>query len=91
MTTTSMGGTSITETGGIGSDVDWALVKLRELRAQFAESEGQLLEIERRCVHLQDAMLRLSGAIHVLEELVAASGMFASTREGADPLSGHGG
>lgn len=60
-----------------GNDMDWVLPKLRDLRTQYADSEGQLLEIERRRVHLQDTMLRLSGAIHVLEEFVAVSGVFA--------------
>lgn len=56
--------------------MDWVLTKLQELRNQFADGESQLVELERRQVQVHDSMLRVAGAILVLEELVAASGVF---------------
>ncbi len=56
--------------------VDWALGRLRELRGEYAEGEATLLRIEGRRAQVQDAMLRVAGAIQVLEELIAASGAF---------------
>lgn len=69
-------------------DVDRMLGKLRELRAHYAESEAQLMEIDRRRLHLQDGLLRLSGAIQVLEELIAESEIFGATGDDGDTL-GH--
>ena len=48
------------------------LTKLQELRNQFADGESQLVDLERRQVHVHETLLRVAGAIHVLEELVAA-------------------
>lgn len=56
--------------------VDWALERLRELRGEYAEGEARLLELDGQRGRLEDAMLRVAGAIQVLEELIAASGAF---------------
>ncbi len=56
--------------------VDWALERLRELRGEYAEGEAQLLHLDRQRAQMQDAMLRVAGAIQVLEELIAESGAF---------------
>ncbi len=61
--------------------MDWVLTRLQELRNQFADGESQLVELERRQAHLHDSMLRVAGAIQVLEELVSASGVFETVVE----------
>jgi hypothetical protein len=62
-------------------EVDWALARLRELRGEYVEGEAQLLRMDRQRAQAQDAMLRVAGAIQVLEELVAASGAFDGEME----------
>ena len=57
--------------------VEWTLERLRELRTEYAEGEAQLLQLDRHRAQVQDGLLRVAGAIAVLEELVAASGAFA--------------
>lgn len=64
--------------------VDWALQRLRELREDYANGEAQLLQLERHHAQVQDSLLRAAGGIHVLEELIAASGAFHSE---ADPAA----
>ena len=56
--------------------VDWTLNRLRELRSEYADGEAQLLQLDRHRTQVQDALLRVAGAIQVLEELVATSGVF---------------
>jgi hypothetical protein len=56
--------------------VEWAMRRLRELRTEYAGGESQLLQLEHHRVQVQDSMLRVAGAIQVLEEMVAASGTF---------------
>jgi len=60
---------------------DWALQRLRQLREEYADCESQLLQIERHRTQVQDAILRLAGAIQVLEELIAESGAFDAQAE----------
>jgi hypothetical protein len=43
--------------------------KLRELRLEFERGQDQLESIERERQHVRDTLLRISGAIQVLEEL----------------------
>jgi hypothetical protein len=64
--------------------VDWALDRLRELRGEYAEGEARLLELDGQRGRLEDAMLRVAGAIQVLEELIAASGAFDGEFEPAE-------
>jgi len=47
--------------------------RLVELRAEHAEGERQLADLNARRDRLVSSMLRISGAIQVLEELVADS------------------
>jgi hypothetical protein len=58
--------------------VDWVLARLGELRTEYADGESQLVQLDRRRMQLQETMLRVAGAIQVLEELVASSGVFDS-------------
>lgn len=57
--------------------MDWAIERLRELRAEYASGESQLAEIERHREHVRAQLLRLEGAIRVLEEQLAALPQFA--------------
>jgi hypothetical protein len=45
--------------------------RLRELRAELEKGELELSRIERQRTNLRETLLRISGAIHVLEELEA--------------------
>ena len=56
--------------------VEWSIRRLQQLRGDHADGEAQLLQIERQRAHVHDVLLRLSGAIQVLEEFVSASGAF---------------
>jgi hypothetical protein len=56
---------------------EWALHRLQELRSEYAGGDTRLLELDRHRAQLHDSMLRVAGAIQVLEELIAASGTFA--------------
>ncbi len=44
--------------------------RLKELRDQFESGQNMLLDLENKQVNLRDTLLRISGAIQVLEELI---------------------
>ena len=46
--------------------------RLQKLRREFKTGEAQLEELDRRRAQLRDTLLRISGAIQVLEELLNA-------------------
>jgi prefoldin subunit 5 len=48
--------------------------KLQDLKERFEQGQQQLAVLEQRRTELRDSLLRLSGAIQVLEELKAADG-----------------
>jgi hypothetical protein len=48
--------------------------RLVELRREFQAGEGQLRELVQREAALRETLLRISGAIQVLEELVTPAG-----------------
>ncbi len=58
-------------------ELDWGIERLRQLRDDFAGTESQLRELDRVRAELRDSLLRLSGAIQVLEEMIEASPAFA--------------
>ena len=60
--------------------MDWVLARLGELRTEFADGESQLAQLDRRRMQLHETMLRVAGAIQVLEELVVSSGVFDAFR-----------
>ena len=63
----------------IAEDVaDWTERRLEELRRELAAGEAQLAELDRRRVGIRETLLRISGAIQVLEELTAAEMSTAS-------------
>jgi chromosome segregation ATPase len=46
--------------------------RLQELRAEYGRGEQQLAQLDQRRQELHDTLLRISGAIQVLEELLQA-------------------
>lgn len=51
---------------------DQALARLDELKHQYQMGEGQLRELGRQEAALRETLLRISGAIQVLEELLGS-------------------
>ncbi len=45
--------------------------RLASLRKELEKGQGELAQVERQRAYLQDTLLRISGAIQVLEELLA--------------------
>jgi len=64
--------------------VEWALERLRQLRSEYADGEAQAMQLDRRRAQVHEAMLRVAGAIQVLEELIASSGVFDPARRGTE-------
>lgn len=52
-----------------GREVVDAAARLHELRAEFEQGQAKLIELDRHRQELRDGLLRISGAIQVLEEL----------------------
>ena len=48
--------------------------RLEVLRKEFETGQGRLRDLEMQEAHLRETMLRISGAIQVLEELLAEAG-----------------
>lgn len=48
--------------------------RLKELREQQASGQGVLAELDRQQAEMRGTLLRISGAIQVLEELLARDG-----------------
>lgn len=47
--------------------------RLENLRREFEVGQGRLRELERQEVQLRETLLRISGAIQVLEEVLASN------------------
>ena len=58
-------------------NTDMAIERLRELRTEYAAGETRLRDLQEEQGRLRDSMLRISGAIQVLEEMIQQSGVFA--------------
>jgi chromosome segregation ATPase len=50
----------------------WLETRLQELRHEFRHGEAHLAELDRQRAQLRDTLLRISGAIQVVEEGLAA-------------------
>ena len=53
--------------------MDWSIDRLQQLRAEYAAGESQLAELDRHRDGVRDQLLRIEGAIRVLEEQLADS------------------
>lgn len=60
-------------------NIDWAMERLHELRREYETGQAHLDDIEQQRVFTVESMLRISGAIRVLEELVEQTGVFDPT------------
>jgi hypothetical protein len=57
--------------------------RLGALRRELETGQAELQDVERRQLYLRETMLRISGAIQILEELLMEGG--PAGRNGADP------
>lgn len=60
------------------SDTRWAIERLQQLRGEYAAGETQLAEVERHRAAVHDQLLRIEGAIRVLEEQLADAPEFVA-------------
>ena len=58
--------------------------RLQELKTEYAAGQGMLAELAAKQANLESTLLRISGAIQVLEELLAAGSPASS--HGSAPL-----
>ena len=63
--------------------MDWTIERLQQLRGEYASGESQLAELDRHRQGVRDQLLRIEGAIRVLEEQLAAAPEFAGAVPGA--------
>lgn len=56
--------------------MDWTIERLQQLRSEYASGESQLAEIDSHQRHVREQLLRIEGAIRVLEEQLAAAPEF---------------
>jgi hypothetical protein len=54
------------------------ITRLEELRVEYARGEQQLAQLDQRRAEVRDTLLRISGAIQVLEELLQAETALAT-------------
>jgi predicted nuclease with TOPRIM domain len=59
--------------------------RLGELQREYEQGKARLRELERQQRHLEDQLLRVSGAVQVLEEVLAHSGETDGNGQGAEP------
>ena len=57
---------------------DQVRVRLEALRTELEAGQRRMLDLEREIAQVRDTMLRISGAIQVLEELQADAGPAAA-------------
>lgn len=67
--------------------MDWSIERLQQLRSEYAAGEAQLTELDRRRDGVRDQLLRIEGAIRVLEEQLADSPELSDQRVGASSVS----
>jgi hypothetical protein len=59
--------------------------RLQQLKVEFQAGQSMLLELEQKRTNLEHTMLRISGAVQVLEELLAAE---KAATDGEESTSG---
>jgi predicted nuclease with TOPRIM domain len=59
--------------------------RLTTLKAELEAGQKMLADLEARQAHLRDTMLRISGAIQVIEEILSAEG--SRNSQPADPVA----
>ena len=59
------------------NDTEWTLNRLTELRAEYANGNAQLADLARREREVRASVLRIEGAIQVLEEQIAQTSPLA--------------
>jgi hypothetical protein len=57
--------------------IEWTINRLAELRSEYAAGNAQLAELARRRDEVRAVVMRIEGAIRVLEEQVARLPEFA--------------
>jgi hypothetical protein len=62
------------------------LGRLSELRLQYENGQHQLELLDRKRHDLRDTLLRISGAIQVLEELLARNGNGSAAHEAVESV-----
>jgi septal ring factor EnvC (AmiA/AmiB activator) len=62
--------------------MDWTIERLQQLRGEYASGESQLAELDRRRQGVCEQLLRIEGAIRVLEEQLHAAPEFAGAAQG---------
>jgi hypothetical protein len=63
--------------------------RLEQLKKEFEAGQGWLEEMERQATFLRETMLRISGAIQVLEELVRGETLPAANGSESVGRAGH--
>jgi hypothetical protein len=64
--------------------IEWTINRLTELRSEYATGNARLAELARSRDELRAGVLRVEGAIRVLEEQIAQLGSFAEQDVRAD-------
>ncbi|MFJ8112493.1 hypothetical protein [Streptomyces sp. NPDC096132] len=65
--------------------------RVSELEAEYREGQRMLADLEARQADLQQTVLRISGALQVLNELLAADGASDAAARLSEPLVGDAG
>ena len=59
--------------------------RLEQLRAEYRKGQDRLVELERETASVNSSMLRISGAIQILEELLKEAPSNTPFRDGQEP------
>lgn len=65
--------------------------RLQELKAEFATGQKMLADLEAKQANLRETLLRISGAVQVLEEVLAERSPAEAPALAGNGLSGHAG